>query len=246
MAPTLVFLPGTLCDERVWQPCEQLLGRQLPCHHAAYGFANSIAAMAAAVLEAVPGPLVPAGSSMGGIVALEMARQAPARIAGMALFGVNPGPDTPERHAGRAEQLRFAREHGVAALARDLLAPAWFASAGERYAALAEVAVGMAVTLGTGRLEAQFEALAGRADSWPLLPLLAAPVLVAHGQADRVCPPALHRQMAALLPQASLLEIAGAGHLAPLEQGTTCAALLRDWLCQEGLIGAASPLHCVH
>jgi pimeloyl-ACP methyl ester carboxylesterase len=65
---------------------------------------SSIHAMAARALSNMEGPVVPIGFSMGGIVAIEMARQVPERIAGIALLDTNPGADLPERAAARPRQ----------------------------------------------------------------------------------------------------------------------------------------------
>ena len=46
---------------------------------------DSITAMAEAALALADGPLVPVGISMGGYIAMEMARLAPSRLAGIAL-----------------------------------------------------------------------------------------------------------------------------------------------------------------
>ncbi len=52
--------------------------------------------MAAALLDETAGPLMLAGCSMGGMVALEAGRQAPHRVLGLALLGSTARADTPE------------------------------------------------------------------------------------------------------------------------------------------------------
>lgn len=235
MTPTLVFLPGSLCDARVWQPVYGALRAQYPCINRPGLSGASIADMAARTLAAVSGPLLPVGLSMGGIVALEMWRQAPQRIDALALFGTNPGPDTPERRQGRDSQLALAARDGMAALARERLAPAFLAPAAAGAEPFTSTVVSMAMEAGAPALAAQSEALSGRADSWPALPLIAVPVLVAYGSADRVCPPDGHLRMAGLLRRGTLVTLENAGHLAPLEQPAESAQALRTWLASIGI-----------
>jgi pimeloyl-ACP methyl ester carboxylesterase len=79
---------------------------------------------AAAVLEAYPGRLILVGASMGGYCAAAAARLAPERVAGLVLVGSRPDPDSPQRHAKRAETIALAQERGAMGIweaMRDLL-----------------------------------------------------------------------------------------------------------------------------
>ncbi|MES2898226.1 MAG: alpha/beta fold hydrolase [Pseudomonadota bacterium] len=235
MTPTLVFLPGSLCDSRVWQPVYGSLHSEYPCIIWNYQPDDSIAAMAARVLAAVSGSLLPVGLSMGGIVALEMWRQAPHRIHALALFGTNPGPDTPQRQEGRATQIDLAQRDGMERLARDRLAPAYLAPATVGREPFTSTVAAMAASAGVKTLVAQSGALAGRADSWPSLPEIDVPVLVAYGSGDCICPPDDHVRMADMLQHGSRVILDNAGHLAPLEQPSESGQVLRDWLSTIGI-----------
>lgn len=238
MLPTLVFLPGTLCNALAWRDVRALIGSALPCVTVDYRDCNSIGAMARRVADAVAGPVVPVGLSMGGIVAFELWRQASARIPAMALFGVNPGPDLPERHVRRRMQIEAAERDGIAAMARAELAPAYFAPGNPQRKALVEVVAGMAGDHGVAAFAAQSQALATRPDSWPLLGEIRVPVLVAWGEHDRVCPPELQQRLVAGLPQAEAAALPDCGHLAPLEAPVAAADALRRWLERTGLVAA--------
>ena len=102
---TVVFLHAFPLDERMWRT------------HAdaprLYGLGATMDEWADAVLEAYPGRLIVVGASMGGYAALAAARRAPERLAGLLLVGSRPEPDTPERHAKRAETIEIARERGA-------------------------------------------------------------------------------------------------------------------------------------
>ncbi|WP_174296279.1 hypothetical protein [Sphingomonas bacterium] len=77
-----------MCDRRLWSGDGERLQRQLTTlgfavHHADTTRDDTIGGMAATLLRESEGALVPLGFPMGGIVALEAVRQAPARIAGL-------------------------------------------------------------------------------------------------------------------------------------------------------------------
>lgn len=92
--PHLVLLPGLACDERLWEAQLPVLPAMFDARVSdAHMRHDTIEDMAAAVLRENPGPLVLCGASMGGMVAMEAARQAPGRIAGLALLGTNARPD---------------------------------------------------------------------------------------------------------------------------------------------------------
>ena len=77
--PTLLLLPGLLCDDAVWRSqCAAL--DEARCVVADYGSAHTIEAMARIALDqAGSDTFAVAGHSMGGRVALEIARIAPER-----------------------------------------------------------------------------------------------------------------------------------------------------------------------
>lgn len=92
----LVLLPGLLCDDAVWRLQCAELGSLVDCFVPDYGLADSLEAMAQAVLLQVPkGTFAVAGHSMGGRVALELMRCTPERIIRLALLdtGVHPLAD---------------------------------------------------------------------------------------------------------------------------------------------------------
>jgi pimeloyl-ACP methyl ester carboxylesterase len=58
------------------------------------------------------------------------------------------------------------------------------------------------------------------------------PALVICGQHDAISSPAEMKEIAAKLPRGRFVEIAGAGHMAPLEQPEKVNAAIRGFLAQ--------------
>ena len=77
--------------------------------------------MAEVALRQCEGALVPVGLSMGGYVALEMARLAPERMAAMALLSTNARVDNEERRGERRRTIKLATQRGFKGITRNLL-----------------------------------------------------------------------------------------------------------------------------
>ena len=229
---TLLFLPGTLCDARLWQAQQRELSVAWSSTIIDYRMEETIAAMAETALATVSGPVVPIGLSMGGMVALEIWRQASSRVAAIALFDTNPGADTPERRAIREAQLIAAKQGGLGELIKTQLVPTYFSPANATNDKLRATVIDMALGHGAAAFAAQANALATRTDSWQLLQTINVPTLVACGVDDLICPEEHQRRIAQLLPTGSFHTIRGAGHFAPLEQPAATTSLLRNWLRQ--------------
>src|SRR5690349_18408038 len=88
-AAPLVMLPGTLCDARLFGPLLDVLG--LTAAVPELSGAETAADVAGALLTSLPDRFALCGFSLGAIVALEIAAQAPERVERLALIGCNPG-----------------------------------------------------------------------------------------------------------------------------------------------------------
>lgn len=223
MTIPLVLLPGLMCDARQWSPVVDRLPGQT-CQIAALTEDSSVDAMAERILSEAPPRFALAGFSMGGIVALEVQRRAPDRVAGLALICANARPDAQTR---RAEQV-FKANQGLLAEVIGDVANRYFAA--DPNGALRELVIDMAMTRGPAVFARQNAALSNRIDSRPLLPRITAPSLIVNGDVDAISPPELSQEMADAIPHSRLVTLAGCGHMAPIEQPTALAAALAEWL----------------
>ena len=97
----LILLPGLAGDAAMWRHQLGALSAWSPVVADVHARFPTIAEMACALLAEHAGPLVLCGASMGGIVAMEVAHQAPGRVAGLALLGTNAQPESAEMRALR-------------------------------------------------------------------------------------------------------------------------------------------------
>lgn len=228
---TLLLLPGTLCDERVWAGQIEALRAVGPVVVARYDGADTIGAMAQHALSSVAADarVVPIGLSMGSMVALEIWRTARPRVAAMALLATNPLPDTPARHVSRNRQIQDAVGHGMPFVAQQL-ARAYCDSAAEPPEEFVADIISMASSIGLDGFRAQSAALATRHDYRPLLGSIDVPVLVMAGEHDQICGLHAQQQMAAAIPDATFEIVSDAAHLIPLQVPAKTSRLLLQWL----------------
>ncbi|AQT60430.1 alpha/beta hydrolase [Cellvibrio sp. PSBB023] len=227
--PHLLLLPGLLHDARVWQ--HQTAGLANIAHVSVGDLtkATSIAGMAASVLSRAPaGAFALAGLSMGGYVALEMMRQAPERITGLALLDTSARTDTPTTRENRYAAVQSAQTHFqqvVDELIPKQLLPAHFDDVW-----LVNLIHSMANDLGEQVFSRQQHAMAKRINSFPFLHLIRCPSLVLCGREDGITPIGLHQEMVNEIPGAGLIIVNDSGHLSVLEQPLRVNEALSQWL----------------
>lgn len=110
------------------------------------------------------------------------------------------------------------------------LKPSYLAEAHRGDRAILGLLRDMALDLGPDLFVAQSEALRTRPDLYGVLETLDAPVFVACGGEDRLCPPDWHARLAAEARDAELHVIPGAGHMLPLEKPLELAGRLGSWM----------------
>lgn len=226
MAETLVLIPGLLCDQVSWAPVQARLGQG---EVADLSQADTISDMAAAVLAAYPGLLAVAGHSMGARVAIEMWRQAPERIARLALMDTGLDPASDAEKPNRFRRIALAHERGMEALCDDWLPPmVWEGRHGD--ASVMAPLRAMVLSKSPELHERQIHALLARPDARPVLATISAPTLVLVGAEDRWSPVAQHREIARLVPGARLVVVPEAGHFAPFERPDRVAAAMTGWM----------------
>jgi pimeloyl-ACP methyl ester carboxylesterase len=230
----VLFLPGLACDQAVWRPAPRRISEIATVGVADYGGSDSLKKMAEAALGRAPNRFALAGHSMGGRVAFEIIRQAPERVAGMALLDTayRPFPVGEAGERERAERLRLvalARSQGMRAMARD-----WVQNMVHRSRLsdeeLIESIVEMFQRKSPEIFASQIKALLERPDATPVLSAIRCPTLVLCGREDSWSMPETHKQMRARIPQSKLVFIERCGHMAPMERPQQVTAALLEWV----------------
>jgi len=224
----ITLLPGLACDAEIWHDQAAALAASRPVRvsDVQTRFAT-LPQMAAALLAEQGGELLLCGTSMGGMLALEVVRQAPQRVKALALLASSARPDTPELIRLRTDAIGLFEQGRMREVLQANVAfafdPANAAALSPRYLAMMDRA-------GAEQLIAQNRAIMARTDQRPLLPRIGCPTLVVVGGSDLLTPPEHAQEMAALIPGARLETLQQCGHLLTWEQPQHVNALLTDWL----------------
>ena len=240
MSPPLLFLHGWGQSSRIWckqrQSFAQARFLNLPGHGGAHDApaAAWIKALASALPET---PAVLVGWSLGGMLALEIARRFPARVAALALVSTTPcfktRPDWPH---GCAEDLfsdfeLAARGYSAKIMSRffalmlhgDPLARRDYNDLARECIDRQQPATATGLTEGLSLLAAM--------DLRPHLAKLQMPAVVMHGEQDAVIPVAAGRALAAALPNSRFHSFSQCGHAPFLTQPELFNETLEAW-CQ--------------
>jgi len=234
-APTLILVPGLMCDETSWAPILPALSAQVACHVVSHGEADSLTQMAQQILDAAPAQFDLAGHSMGGRVALEVVRRAPERVRRLALLGTGyrakeAGEAGEKEVQGRQALLDVAQNDSIRAMAQvwvqNMVAPVRLQDE-----VLIEAIVQMFELKSVGIFQGQIKALLTRPDATEVLRQVRVPTLVMAGEFDAWASPQQHQDIADLIPATPAMHmVVGSGHMMMMEKPDAVAARFLDWL----------------
>jgi len=238
---TLLLVHGFPLDRRAWsrqvaafQSDHRVIAPDLRGMGESEGTAGPVAMsryaedLEALVRKLGAGPVILAGHSMGGYVALAFARAFPGMLRGLVLVGTKAGADTPAAAAARRASAEQVREKGCAvvleAMAAKMLSP------GNADAAMATAVRGLMARSRPEGVSAALLGMAERPDATAWLGEIRVPTLVLAGADDAIMPPDEAEALARAIPGARLQFIARAGHLVAFEQPGAFNAALRSFL----------------
>ena len=229
MTETLLMLPGMMCDARLFEPQIAAVSSSYTVIAMPLTGKSTVAELAQDILQNAPPRFALLGLSMGGIIAMEMIRQAPERISRLALLDTNHMADAPERKLIREQQIKRVEAGELRTIMRDEMKPNYLAE-GENRAAILDLCMAMAEALGPQVFIDQTIALQTRLDQSETLKKIQVPTLIACGEHDTLCPVEKHQLMHELVAGSRLCVIPGAGHLPTLEQPELMNRKLMQWL----------------
>jgi pimeloyl-ACP methyl ester carboxylesterase len=213
---SVVLIHAFPLDDRMWEPQTDALADEDVYVPYLYGLGgNSIDGWAEHVLERTEGELLVVGASLGGYVALAMARVSPDRVRALLLAGARATADPPDRKALREEMLRVVRTDGIDGWNRE------FSPAGPEDRTTDELIQGI-------------QALRDRHDATEVVTSFAGPLLVVVGDQDEILPVDEARQIAESAPDGRVEVVEGAGHLVSVDEPDRFNEILRQFLQRAG------------
>ncbi|HVN46420.1 MAG TPA: alpha/beta fold hydrolase [Steroidobacteraceae bacterium] len=225
----MVLIPGLLASARLYAEQIPQLWRLGAVTIADHTRDDSMPGIAQRILGAAPGRFALIGLSMGGYIAFEMMRQAPQRIARLALLDTSAHADAPEQTAMRRAQMSLASQGRLAEVVEQQF-PRLVHRQRRTDDALRAVLTLMAEEVGAAAFIRQQTAIIGRSDSRASLGSIHCPTLVLVGDADELTPPERAAEIADGIRGARLVTVAQSGHLTALEQPAEVNRALLEWL----------------
>lgn len=229
MADPLVMIPGLMADARLFLPQIVQLGMARAIHIALPTHSDTVEQMSEAILAGLPDKFAILGHGLGGDVALDIVRRVPERVTRIVLMATDPLAEAPQTAAAREARMVAARAGRlVEAMGEEIPVSALADSEwrGEIVALIRDMAIG----LGEGVFIRQSRALQRRPDQQKTMRRVKLPALVIAGELDTLVPMRRSEFTANLMPFGKLQVIAGAGHLASLEQPEAVSAALSAFL----------------
>jgi len=230
--PPLLLVHGFPLDHTMWEGQLAELARQARVLAPDLrGFGNSEPAGESVLMEeyaddlaalldvrGISEPVVFCGLSMGGYIAWQFFRRHRARLRGLILCDTRAAGDTAMAAQARLVNAQRALIEGVGFLADAMLEKLFAAETRQRRPELVEATRQVMLRASPRGVAAALRGMAARADVSAWLPTIDLPTLVICGREDAITNVEEMRGMAERLPQARFVEVAGAGHMAPLEQ----------------------------
>jgi pimeloyl-ACP methyl ester carboxylesterase len=177
-------------------------------------------------------PLVYCGLSMGGYIGWRFADRHGHRLHRLIQCDTKAAADSPDAAKTRRETADRVLREGSAIVAQSmrerLFAP-------ETQRGNPEIVAAMeSVMLATPKetIAAALRGMAARPDSTGLLASVRMPALLLGGKHDAITPPKEMRGVAQAMPQGRFVEIAAAGHMAPLESPAAVNAAILEFLAE--------------
>jgi pimeloyl-ACP methyl ester carboxylesterase len=225
----ILLIPGLVSSPRIYAPVVPALWRFGPVTVANHIRDGHMALIARRILAEAPPRFALAGHSMGGYIAFEIMRQAPERVAKLALINTQARPDTPEATARRRTMMARAKGGEYRAVLDELF-PGFVHPSRREDANLRQLVHDMGRDVGVEAFVRQQEAIISRPDSRPVLAAIKCPTLVLSGDEDNTIPNALSVEMADNIHNAKFVILPNCGHLPQVEQPEATTDALTEWL----------------
>ena len=227
----LVFIPGMMCDSRLFQPQINEFSKQYMVCAAPASSSDTIENISSEILRYLPTKFTLIGLSMGGILAMEIIKKVPERVMKIVLIDTNYKSETAEIKSRRLPQIKLANEGRLEDIMCQQIQNNYLRT-DKKNQEIFDLCLSMATDLGKEIFINQSNALATRKDYKSTLKNIKVPSLIICGEYDRLCPIKVHIEMESLIENSTLEIIPDAAHLPTLEQPVYLNKIIGKWLLQ--------------
>lgn len=237
-APAL-FLPGTLCDERIWMPLwKQLSFTDSNRCYVPLQWANDVEQMLSLTFDRInrySQPVHLVGFSMGGYIA-SLAALDSRNVASLTLIGYNPIGLRKEEEQQRLSIIKAINNNSYSSMSKSRLAQ--FVTEQEiEDATITDVVTEMSVDLGPATLKTQFIATTPRKDLTGRLTKLSIPIHFITAEHDKIANSASIKALSDSLPHSRFDCLDDTAHMMLLSRAELIAGLLLPDLQSSANLG---------
>ena len=190
----LVFIPGMMCDSRLFQPQINEFSKQYMICSIPVSSSDTIEKISIEILRYLPTKFTLIGLSMGGILALEIIKKVPERVMKIVLMDTNYKSETAEIKSKRVPQIKLVNEGHLEDVMCQQIKNNYLRK-DEKNQEILDLCLSMANDLGKEIFINQSTALANRKDYKSTLKNIKIPSLIICGEYDRLCPIKVHMEM---------------------------------------------------
>ncbi len=236
MSKKILFVPGLLCDRRLFDAqIQHLQAKGADCAVADITGSDHVESLADHVLNTVirgSADWSMVALSMGGYVAFELLRKAGDKFSRLVLMHTSARPDTPEQISTRRGLIELADKGDFKGVTPRLL-PRLLHPDNLQKPDLTSVIKDMAKDIGKESFINQQTAIMTRPDSRDFIQTIKQPTMVVAGQGDVITPPDILKEINQLIPNSRLSVLDGVGHLSPLESPIKINHLIDDFILKS-------------
>lgn len=175
-------------------------------------------------------PVVLCGLSMGGYVALQFWQKYRSRLRGLILCDTRAVSDTPEMAAARLEMAERVLREGPAPLVEGMTPKLFAQTTAQAQPEMVDSLRRVMMDSSPKGIAAAARGMAQRPEMVSRLAEIDCPTLVIVGERDAISTLDEMRTIARAIPHARFVEIAGSGHMSPMERPAEVSAAILEFL----------------
>lgn len=229
MSKKLYFIPGTMCNEKLWEKVIPYLDPSIESVYLTIPQKNTVNEIVAHYKTLFGNDRISLiGFSLGGYIATSFATLHPDSVERLFVISNSPSDLSPEELAQRKAALALCKAHGYKGLSRKKIASLFDIQ--HRNDRLIDIIIAMDKKLGEAEMLSQYEYTSKRTDLRKAIAGFPFPSYFYYSSDDKLVNPLWFKNLTTLDSNLTIISTAGTGHMLPLEKPQELAEHINQWL----------------
>ncbi|WP_027708983.1 alpha/beta fold hydrolase [Zooshikella ganghwensis] len=230
MSKTIFFLPGTMCDQRLWSRVWPLLKDDYQPIHIPIPEAKHMNNMLKTIIEKLPKENVNlVGFSLGGYIASALAANYSERMRRLMIIANSPGSLPESEIEVRKKSLNWLNKHDYQGIPLSKI-KTYLHTENQDNQNIIKTITAMDLSLGKTTLINQLSNTTLRDDLSEQFSIIDVPILFCIGEEDNLVNRSTLRAITSKNTNRQFFEVKKAGHMLPLEQPEKLAEIINHWI----------------